>query len=86
VNAVLLLSAAHNAVAASSCYGWFYSTSQTGYLLGCIGSAFFACFGLCVLMFAGDKAMISKNHHFDQATSSWPFKNAESYKTKKKAL
>lgn len=39
----------------------------------------------CV-MFAGDKAMISKYHKFDQSTSGFPFTNSQSYRSKKKAL
>lgn len=85
-NAVLLLSSAHNAVAASYAYGWFYSTGQTGFLLGCLGSAALAVFGLWCLMFAGDRSNISKYHHFDKATSGFPFKNSGSYRAKKRDL
>lgn len=55
-------------------------------MLGCIGSSALAVFGLYCVMFAGDSAMISKHHRFDQSTSGFPFKNAESYRAKKKAL
>ena len=85
-NATILISTIHHASAAFYCYGRFAWTGETGYLLGCIGSAVFASFGLYCVMFAGDKAMISRYHHFDQSTSGFPFKNSESYRSKKKAL
>ncbi|KAK7402662.1 hypothetical protein QQX98_011570 [Neonectria punicea] len=85
-NATILISTIHHASAAFYCYGRFAWTGETGYLLGCVGSAVFASFGLYCVMFAGDKAMISRYHHFDQSTSGFPFKNSESYRSKKKAL
>jgi len=85
-SAVLLLSAVYNSVSASYCYIRFYSTGQTGYLLGFLGSAVFGVYGLGCLMFAGDKSGISKYHHFDKHTSGFPFNNSESYRSKKKNL
>lgn len=37
-------------------------------------------------MFAGDKSRRSKKHGYDKDTSSFPFKNTESYRSKKKGL
>ncbi|KPM34981.1 hypothetical protein AK830_g11590 [Neonectria ditissima] len=85
-SATILISTIHHASAAFYCYGRFAWTGETGYLLGCVGSAVFASFGLYCVMFAGDKAMVSRYHHFDQSTSGFPFKNSESYRSKKKAL
>ncbi|KAH8170226.1 hypothetical protein LIA77_10770 [Sarocladium implicatum] len=85
-NAALTVSLFHHSSAAFHCYGRYTWTSETGFLLGCAGSAFFASAALYCVMFAGDKAMISKYHKFDQGTSGFPFKNKESYRAKKKAL
>jgi hypothetical protein len=85
-NAALTISLLHHSAAALHCYSRYTWTSETGFLLGCIGSAFFASGALYCVMFAGDKAMISKYHKFDQGTSGFPFKNKESYRAKKKAL
>jgi hypothetical protein len=85
-NAVILVSLFHHASSAFYCYSRYSWTGETGYLLGCLGSATFTAFGLLCVMFAGDKAMTSKYHHFDQSTSGFPFKNTQSYRAKKKAL
>ncbi len=85
-NAVLLLSALHNALAALYRDGWFDSPGRNAYLLGCLGSASFAFFGLWCLLFAGDKSRISKYHRLDKDTSSFPFTNRGAYSSKKKAL
>lgn len=85
-SAVVVVSIFHHASSGFYCYGRYTWTHETGYLLGCIGSCVFFTMGLYCAMFAGDKAMISKYHHFDQSTSGFPFENAESYRSKKKAL
>ena len=85
-NAALVVATFHHASSAFYCYGRWNWTGETGYLLGCIGSSVFAAWGMYCVMFAGDKAMISKYHKFDQSTSGFPFKNKESYRAKKKAL
>jgi len=85
-NAVLTIATAHHSAVGFYCYGRYTWTGETGYMLGCIGSSIFAAFGLYCVMFAGDKAMISRFHKFDQSTSGFPFKNTESYRSKKKAL
>jgi hypothetical protein len=85
-NAVLVISLLHHISSSFYCYGRYSWTGETGYLLGCIGSAIFGTFGLYCVMFAGDKAMISKHLHYDQSTSSFPFKNSGSYRERKKAL
>ncbi|RSL51226.1 hypothetical protein CEP54_011552 [Fusarium duplospermum] len=85
-SAAVLISMLHHASSAFYCYGWFAWTRETGYLLGCVGSAIFATFALYCIMFASDKAMISRYHKFDQSTSGFPFKNSQSYRAKKKAL
>lgn len=82
----MIVSALHHAASGFYCYGRFLWTGETGYLLGCIGSSIFGVFGLYCVMFAGDSAMVSKYHHYDQSTSGFPFKNAQSYRSKKKAL
>lgn len=76
----------HHASSAFYCYGRFAWTRETGYLLGCVGSAVLAASALYCVMFAGDRAMISRYHKFDQGTSGFPFKNSQSYRAKKKAL
>lgn len=85
-SAVMVVSTMYHASAGFYCYGRYSWTHETGYLLGAIGSGIFATFALYCVMFAGDKAMISKYHKFDQSTSGFPFKNSESYRSKKKAL
>lgn len=76
----------HHAAAGFYCYGRYSWTGGTGYLLGCLGSSFMAIFALYCVMFAGDAAMTSRYHKFDQGTSGFPFKNSQSYRAKKKAL
>lgn len=61
-------------------------TKQTAYALGGLGSAAFASFGLWCIMFAGDKGRVSKRTGFDKDTSGFPFKNTESYRSKKKGM
>ncbi|KAH7163014.1 hypothetical protein B0J13DRAFT_518258 [Dactylonectria estremocensis] len=85
-SATILISTFHHASAAFYCYGRYTWTGESGYLFGCMGSAIFASFGLYCVMFAGDTAMVSRYHHFDQSTSGFPFKNKQSYRSKKKAL
>ncbi|CAG7564618.1 unnamed protein product [Fusarium equiseti] len=85
-SAAVLVSTLHSVSSAFYCYGRFAWTGETGFLLGCVGSAIFATFGLYCVMFAGDKAMTSRYHKFDQSTSGFPFKNSQSYRAKKKAL
>jgi hypothetical protein len=85
-NAVLVISTAYHATVGFYCYGWYTWSGETGYGLGCLGSSLFASFALYCVMFAGDKAMVSRNHKFDQSTSGFPFSNSQSYKAKKKAL
>jgi len=83
-NAVLVVSVLHHAASGFYCYGRYTWTGETGYLLGCIGSSLFAVLGIYCVMFAGDTAMISKYHHYDQSTSSFPFGNSNAYSDKKK--
>lgn len=45
-----------------------------------------AALALYCVLFAGDPAMTSRYHKFDQGTSGFPFKNSQSYRAKKKAL
>ncbi|KAH7170900.1 hypothetical protein EDB81DRAFT_183046 [Dactylonectria macrodidyma] len=85
-SATILISTFHHASAAFYCYGRYTWTGESGYLFGCMGSAIFASFGLYCVMFAGDTAMVSRYHKFDQSTSGFPFKNTQSYRSKKKAL
>ncbi|KAK1972722.1 hypothetical protein LY78DRAFT_675897 [Colletotrichum sublineola] len=85
-DAALFLSSIHHASAAFYCYSRYLQTDQTGFVLGCLGSTLFAVFGLWCLMFAGDKSRRSKKHGYDKDTSSFPFKNTESYRSKKKGM
>ncbi|KAK2065068.1 hypothetical protein LY76DRAFT_586596 [Colletotrichum caudatum] len=85
-NAALFISSIHHASSAFYCYSRYLRTDQTGFVLGCLGSTLFAVFGLWCLMFAGDKSRRSKKHGYDKDTSSFPFKNTESYRTKKKGM
>jgi hypothetical protein len=66
------------------CYARFYMTDQTGYLLGCVGSATLSAFGLWCIMFGGDKGRISRRTGADKRTSGFPFTNAEAEKRKGK--
>ncbi|KAF4842704.1 hypothetical protein CGCSCA4_v008602 [Colletotrichum siamense] len=84
-NAAVVLTSLHHASAAFYCYSRYLRSDQTAFVLGCLGSTVFAVFGLYCLMFAGDKSRRSKKG-YDKDTSSFPFKNAESYKSKKKGL
>ncbi|KAI8212686.1 hypothetical protein K4K54_008754 [Colletotrichum sp. SAR 10_86] len=81
----MVLTSLHHASAAFYCYSRYLRSDQTAFVLGCLGSTVFAVFGLYCLMFAGDKSRRSKKG-YDKDTSSFPFKNAESYKSKKKGL
>ncbi|KAI6782227.1 uncharacterized protein J7T54_002464 [Emericellopsis cladophorae] len=85
-SAALTITVLHHTAAASYAYSRYAWTGQTGFILGTLGSSFFAALGLYCIMFAGDQAMISRYHKFDQGTSGFPFKNKESYRSKKKAL
>jgi hypothetical protein len=85
-SAAVLVSFLHHAAGAYYCWARYSWTGETGYALGCAGSTALAAFGLYCVMFAGDAAMVSKHHKFDQSTSGFPFKNAGSYRAKKKAL
>ncbi|KAF4124009.1 hypothetical protein GMORB2_5725 [Geosmithia morbida] len=85
-NAVLIVATLHHAPASIYCYWRYNGTGQMGFLLGSLGSGFFAAGALYCVMFAGDQAMISKHHRFDQSTSGFPFSNSTSYRAKKKAL
>lgn len=85
-SAAILISILHHSSSGFYCYTRYAWTHEMGYLVGCIGSGVFFAMGLYCVMFAGDDAMISRKHRFDQSTSGFPFKNAESYRAKKKAL
>lgn len=76
----------HHASAGFYCYTRYSWTGQTGFLLGCLGSSVLATLAMYCVMFAGDGAMTSRYHKFDQSTSGFPFKNSQSYRAKKKAL
>jgi len=78
-SAVFLITSLHHASAAFYCYVRLIPEYQTGYLLGCAGSALLAAFGLWAFMFAGDSHM-SRRTGADKRTSGWPFKNAEASK------
>ncbi|KAF5241336.1 hypothetical protein FAUST_4018 [Fusarium austroamericanum] len=84
--AAVLISTLHHVSSAFYCYGRYAWTDETGFLLGCAGSTIFATFGIYCVLFAGDKAMTSRYHKFDQSTSGFPFSNSQSYRAKKKAL
>uniref|UniRef100_A0A098D0H3 Uncharacterized protein n=1 Tax=Gibberella zeae (strain ATCC MYA-4620 / CBS 123657 / FGSC 9075 / NRRL 31084 / PH-1) TaxID=229533 RepID=A0A098D0H3_GIBZE len=84
--AAILISTLHHVSSAFYCYGRYAWTDETGFLLGCAGSTIFATFGIYCVLFAGDKAMTSRYHKFDQSTSGFPFSNSQSYRAKKKAL
>lgn len=85
-SAAIAISAVHHASAAAYCYGWYTWTSETGYLLGALGGGGLATAGFLCVLFAGDQAMVSRYHRFDQSTSGFPFGNSQSYRSKKKAL
>ncbi|ROT37438.1 hypothetical protein SODALDRAFT_351723 [Sodiomyces alkalinus F11] len=85
-DATILVSTLYHASAAFYCYGRFHWTGQTAYTAGCLGSAVMASFGLWCIMFAGDKSRVNKRTGFDKNTSGFPFKNSESYRTKKKGI
>ncbi|KEY65581.1 hypothetical protein S7711_09242 [Stachybotrys chartarum IBT 7711] len=85
-NAALTISMLHHASAGFYCYARYSWTGQTGFLLGCLGSSVLATLAMYCVMFAGDGAMTSRHHKFDQSTSGFPFKNSQSYRAKKKAL
>ena len=83
-SAALVVSLLHQAAVAFYCYARFYMTGQTGYLLGCVGSATLSFFGLWCIMFGGDKGHISRRTGADKRTSGFPFTNAEAEKRKQK--
>jgi len=80
-NAVLLVSMFYHATSAGYGYLRFnHSGGQIGYLLGSLGSAALAAFGLWIIMFAHDQKKLSKKTGADKRTSGFPFKNAEADK------
>lgn len=80
--AVLLITTLHHGAAAFYCWTRYGGTGQTGFVLGFTGSTFLACFGLWCLMFAGEKARVSRRTGADKRTSGFPFANAEAEKRK----
>lgn len=84
--ATLLITTLHHGSTAFYCWTKYNGTSQTGYLLGFIGSVTLAAFGTWCLLFGGEKARISKRTGADKRTSGWPFPNAEADKRRKKGL
>jgi hypothetical protein len=83
-NAAILISLLYHATLAFYSYTRFFHTGQTAYVLGCVGSSVMSAFGLWCLMFAGEKARISKRTGADKRTSGFPFKNAEADKKRPK--
>ncbi|KAI1133553.1 hypothetical protein F5Y10DRAFT_1057 [Nemania abortiva] len=79
---VVLLTTLHHF--ASAFHGWarYTATNQAGYLLGFVGSAALAAFGLWCLLFGGEKARISRRTGADKRTSGFPFRNAEAGRRK----
>ncbi|KAL2110723.1 hypothetical protein VUR80DRAFT_803 [Thermomyces stellatus] len=82
--AVLLLTTLHHAFATAYSYSRFTQSSQTAFAVGALCSGILATMGLFALLFAGDTTRRRKNG-LDKGTSSFPFKNREAYRTKKKA-
>lgn len=82
--AVVLISLLHFSAEAFYCYARYNITQQTGYLLGSLGSALFASFGLWVLLFGGQPGHRSKRTGADKRTSGFPFGNAEASKRRSK--
>ncbi|KAK6064112.1 hypothetical protein SCUP515_11965 [Seiridium cupressi] len=85
-SATLLITTLHHGATAFYCWSKYNTTSQTGYILGFIGSVSLAAFGTLCLVFGNEKARISKRTGADKRTSGWPFPNAEAEKRKKKGL
>lgn len=85
-SAALVVSVLHHGSAGIYCYTRFLWGGDMGFVLGCIGSSVLTVWALYCVVFAGDEAMTSRYHKFDQSTSGFPFKNSESYRAKKKAL
>lgn len=87
-DAAIFLSVLHHAASAFYCYTRFVWSrdTQTAFAFGGLGSAALACLGLWCVMFSGDKGRHGKRNGFDKDTSGWPFKNSESYRSKKKGL
>jgi hypothetical protein len=74
----------HHGSTAFYCWARWNHTDQTGYLLGFVGSAVLASFGIWCLMFGGDKARISRRTGADKRTSGFPFRNTEADRRKVK--
>ncbi|KAI0004667.1 hypothetical protein F4779DRAFT_599586 [Xylariaceae sp. FL0662B] len=75
---VLLLTTLHHGSAAFYCWARYAATSQTGYVLGFVGSAPLASFGLWCLLFAGTGAGSGRAR-----VSGFPFRNAEADRKRK---
>lgn len=82
--AILLLSTIHHASATFYAYTRYCASPQTAFVVGAFGSGALATSGLFTLLFAGDSTRKSKKDGFDKDTSSYPFGNKESYRSKKK--
>ncbi|SPN96810.1 uncharacterized protein DNG_00330 [Cephalotrichum gorgonifer] len=82
--AILLLSTIHHASATLYAYTRYNDSSQTAFMIAAFASGALATGGLLALLFAGDTSRRSKTG-IDKDTSSYPFTNSESYRSKKKA-
>ena len=74
----------HHASATAYAYSRFTESSQTAFAVGALCSGILATTGLFTLLFAGDTTRRGKSG-LDKDMSSFPFKNSEAYKSKKKA-
>lgn len=81
---VLYITTAYHAVTAFYLYTQLTYSWNFAFTCGIIGSAALFCVGVWVAMFGDGKGRVSKTTGADKRTSSYPFKNDESAKEKKK--
>ncbi|KAI1119675.1 hypothetical protein F5Y14DRAFT_396140 [Nemania sp. NC0429] len=82
VAAALFLTTLHHGAGAAYIWTRYTATGGAGYLLGFVGSAALAAFGMWCLLFGGEKARISRRTGADKRTSGFPFPNAEADRRK----
>ncbi|KIW12948.1 hypothetical protein PV08_08135 [Exophiala spinifera] len=80
---ILRITTFFHALSMIYCYGRWINYRQTGYLLGTIGYAAMASFGLWCVVFGTSTGRVSKRTGADKRMAGFPFKNSSAYDKKK---
>ncbi|KAI2625232.1 hypothetical protein GGS21DRAFT_493719 [Xylaria nigripes] len=73
--ATLLLTTLYHATTAFHSWAYYSASDRAAHALGFTGSAVLAAFGTWCLLFAGEKARVSRRTGADKRTSGFPFRN-----------